>query len=140
MEKETMRVPGSPEGVRMAAERLESFWRGHGLPPGRDWPFQVALDEALSNIVRHGLARRQDASAIEIEFRLVDREIEILVTDDAPPFDPLRIPEPDLTKPLEERAVGGLGIALVQRLMDVVEYHRKDGRNLLRLRRRQLEI
>ena len=107
---------------------------------GRGWPFQVALDEALSNIVHHGLAGREGTAEIEIEFRLVGAEVEIVLADDAPPFNPLEVAEPDTARSLEERPVGGLGVALVRKLMDVVEYERREGRNQLRLRRRPLEI
>lgn len=138
--RETLRVPGSSEGIRKAAEGLDSFWQSHGLPEGGGWPFQVALDEAMSNIVHHGFAGREGASEIEVEFRLLGDEVEIALADDAPPFNPLEVAEPDTARPVEERPVGGLGVALVRRLMDVVEYERREGRNHLRLRRRPLEI
>jgi len=137
--RETLLVPGSPEGIRQAAEGLDSFWGGHGLSRGETWPFHVALDEALSNIVHHGLLGREGPAEIEIEIRILGREIEIVIVDDAPPFNPLEVAEPDTARSLEERSVGGLGIALVRKLMDVVEYERRAGRNRLRLRRRLLE-
>ena len=58
------------------------------------------------------------------------------MADDGPGFDPLSAPEPDTSLGIEERPIGGLGIALVRRLMDHVEYERRDGKNRLRLRRR----
>jgi len=61
---------------------------------------------------------------------------EVVVTDDGPAFDPLGAPEPDMSLGVEERPVGGLGIALVRKLMDETEYERRDGKNRLRLRRR----
>ena len=94
----------------------------------------------MSNIVHHGLAGREGTSEIEIEFRLLGTEVEIVLADDAPPFNPLDVAEPDTAQPLDERPVGGLGVALVRKLMDVVEYERRDGRNHLRLRRKPLEI
>jgi serine/threonine-protein kinase RsbW len=138
--RETLRVPGSSEGIRKAAEGFDSFWQSHGLPEGGGWPFQVALDEAMSNIVHHGLAGREGTAEIEIEFRLVGAEVEIVLADDAPPFNPLELTEPDTAQTLEDRPVGGLGVALVRKLMDVVEYERREGRNQLRLRRKPLEI
>lgn len=136
---ERLLVPGSPEGIRQAAERFDAFTAAHGLSKGEVWPFQVALDETLSNIVGHGLLGREAGGQIEIEVRLVGREIEMLIVDDAPPFNPLEAEQPDTELPLEERPVGGLGIALVRKLMEVVEYERTDGRNRLRLRRKLME-
>ncbi len=136
---ERLSVPGSKEGLRLATERFEAFSAAHGLSKGEVWPFQVALDEALSNIVGHGLPYGGEAAAIEIELRLQGREIEMLIVDDAPAFNPLAAPTPDIELPLEERQVGGLGIALLRTLMEVVEYERRGERNRLRLRRKLME-
>ncbi|HET7291630.1 MAG TPA: ATP-binding protein [Vicinamibacteria bacterium] len=138
---ERLRVPGSVEGIRQAAERFDAFSAAHGLSKGETWPFQVALDETLSNIVGHGLAGRASPGAeIEIELRLLGREIEMLIVDDAPPFNPLEAAAPETTAlSLEDRPVGGLGIALVRKLMEAVEYERSGGCNRLRLRRKLME-
>ncbi|MBP2672866.1 MAG: hypothetical protein H6Q85_2932 [candidate division NC10 bacterium] len=57
--------------------------------------------------------------------------VDMTVTDDGPAFDPLQLPEPDVTAPLEGRQPGGLGVHLVRKLMDRVEYARAGGRNRL---------
>ena len=131
----SLQLPGSLEGLRAARAGLDAFASGQGLSPERVWPFQVALDEALSNIVRYG---HRDGGPPRIELSLVlrDGQLEMVVEDDADPFDPLKAPPPDTKAPLEERRPGGLGIALVRELMDVVEYARVGDRNRLRLGRR----
>jgi serine/threonine-protein kinase RsbW len=57
------------------------------------------------------------------------------VEDDGQPFNPLEAPEVDTTKPLEERTIGGLGIHIVRKLMDGLEYQRHEGKNLLVLKK-----
>ncbi len=64
----------------------------------------------------------------------------MLVVDDGPEFDPLSAAQPDTTLGVENRPVGGLGIALVRRLMDEVAYERRDGRNRLRFERRLVAV
>jgi serine/threonine-protein kinase RsbW len=59
----------------------------------------------------------------------------MMLTDDGPAFDPLSVPEPDRSLGVEERPIKSLKMALVQRLMDVVEYERRNEKNRLRLRR-----
>jgi serine/threonine-protein kinase RsbW len=132
-----LELPGSEEALRTARTGLDAFASGQGLAPERVWQFQVALDEALSNIVRYG---RRDGGPLRIELRLLLRDglLEMVVEDDADPFDPLKAPPPDTKAPLHERRPGGLGIALVRELMDVVEYTRVGDRNRLRLGRRVL--
>lgn len=126
----TVRVAPSLTGIRAAADLLDTFQADHGLHQAPGWPVQVALDEILSNIVRHGSAGSEDRF-IEMTFALVDGSLQITIVDDGPGLNPLTLPEPDLTAPLEDRRPGGLGIHLVTHLMDRVEYTRRDGRNHL---------
>ena len=56
-----------------------------------------AVDEAATNIVLHGYERR--GGAIDIDARLVDDHIVIVLSDTAPTFDPTTVPEPDLSVP-----------------------------------------
>ena len=57
--------------------------------------------------------------------------LKIVLTDSGKPFDPTASTVPDINLPPEERPVGGLGIFLVRKLMDTLEYERKDDKNIL---------
>jgi serine/threonine-protein kinase RsbW len=132
-------IAGSRAGIRRANDLFGKFSAAHHLPAGAVWPFQIALDEMLSNIVDHGGPAKPKArtkAGIDIEFRLDQGILELTIEDDAAAFDPLTAPVPDTKAPLESRPVGGLGIHLVRRLMDAVEYERKDGRNRLVCRKK----
>ena len=130
------RVSGSREGLLSVTAALDR-WRGeNSLPASAVWPFQVALDELLSNTVRCGYADDPGRHEIEVRFEIRDGFIEVAVQDDAAAFDPLQAPEPDTARPILERPIGGLGILLVRRLMDEVRYERVGDRNLLTLRKR----
>jgi anti-sigma regulatory factor (Ser/Thr protein kinase) len=129
-------IAGSKEGIRRAAEDFGIFSSANHLPARAVWPFQVALDEMLSNIVDHGYRGPDPAPQIDVEFRLRDGVLEVAIADDAPAFDPLAVEDPDTTRPVEQRPLGGLGIFLVRKLMDSVAYERRDGRNRLVCRKR----
>ena len=73
---------------------------------------------------------------VELRMSLREDSLEVMVIDDAAAFNPLEAPRPDVTQPLERRKVGGLGVVLVGKLMDAMEYERKGDRNQLVLRRR----
>ena len=126
----TVRVAPSLPGIRAAADAFDTFQTDHGLSQAAGWPVQVALDEILSNIVRHGSAGSEDRF-IEAIFALVDGSLQLTIVDDGLDLDPLTLPDPDLTVPLEDRRPGGLGIHLVKHLCDRVAYTRSDGRNHL---------
>ena len=63
--------------------------------------------------------------------RRADRSLIFNVIDSGKVFDPTLQPDVDVTLPLEERPIGGLGIFLIRRLMQKVEYRRVDGKNIL---------
>ena len=137
-------VPGTSQGVREALDALAALTTAHGLSKAVSWPMEVSLDEVMANVVEHAFQGRPDAGTVDLELRLdlgVEPPVcEMMVVDDGPEFDPLSAADPDRSLGIEERPIGGLGLALVRRLMDEVQYERRDGRNRLRLRRRLVAI
>jgi serine/threonine-protein kinase RsbW len=79
-----------------------------------------AVDECVTNIIGHGYRGRPDS--IEIEIDRTGERLTIVLRDHAPPFDPTGVPPPDLTRPLEEREPGGLGLYLARRMIDDWQY------------------
>ncbi len=124
-------VPGTTAGVGRAAAAFDEFCRSQGVPGEARWRFQVALDEILSNIVRHGL-RGQDG-AIALSFAFDGDAVTVGVVDGGPAFDPRQAPAPDTTSPLEARRPGGLGVRFAESLVGELAYERRDGENHLTL-------
>jgi len=134
---QTLVVPGTPLGLEQAEKGLDDFSATHSLTRNDTWPFHVALDEILSNVVKYGWREREGKGRIEIQLALEGGALEMVVLDDAAPFNPLEAQAPDTSLPVEERPVGGLGIEIVRRLMDSIDYARlDDGNNRLTMRRR----
>jgi serine/threonine-protein kinase RsbW len=127
-----LRLANDLAGLAEVAERVERFGAEQRLPASVVNALNVVLDEAVSNAVNHGYAAGVRG---EIAVRLRRRPDTVLVEveDDGKPFDPLQAPPPDLTLPLEQRPIGGLGIHLIRNLMDEVAYARVDGRNVLKM-------
>jgi anti-sigma regulatory factor (Ser/Thr protein kinase) len=117
---------------------LAGFSRRHTLSPKVVHDLNLALEEILTNVIAYGYT---DDRKHEIHVRLIARagEVSAEVEDDGRPFDPLAQPEPDITKSIDQRTVGGLGIHLVRNLMDGLEYKRQNGRNLLIMKRKTEE-
>ncbi len=106
------------------------------LGVGQDDLFGVILsvDEAATNIIVHGY--RSQPGQIEIDVKRDQAYLTVEVRDQAPPFDPTSVPPPDLTLPLKERPLGGLGIHLMRQYMDEMHYqYTADGHNLLILKK-----
>lgn len=132
---QTLDVPASTEGLRLAEEGLDEFSAAHGLTRNDTWPFHVAIDEVLSNIVKYG--HPDDDGRVQIQLLLEAEALEMVIVDEAEAFNPLEAERPDTSLGAEDREVGGLGIEIVRRLMDTIEYERVgDRQNRLMLRRR----
>lgn len=125
--------PGLLCAVRGTVERLtESF----GFPAEDCRAVTRAVDEALTNIIRHAYSGKPDRP-IEMFFRLVHRGsdhqgaagIEILLCDRGPAIKREQL----CMRALEEVRPGGLGLHFIQQSMDIVEYKRAKGINRLRL-------
>jgi sigma-B regulation protein RsbU (phosphoserine phosphatase) len=112
------------------SQTLTEFGQRHGLAGNVVHDLHLALEEIFTNIISYGYT---DNSEHQIKVRLSMElgELKAEVEDDGQPFNPLDAPEVDTTKPLEARTIGGLGIHLVRKLMDRVEYRRQEGKNLL---------
>jgi serine/threonine-protein kinase RsbW len=129
---QTLTVPGTLTGVRLAIVAFEQFGRTHDLPRAVEWRILLALDEMLSNVARHGTPG--DTAHVDLTFTLDAGVVTVEIEDSGPPFNPLDAPPPDTTSALDSRQPGGLGIALVRSLMDETMYERRENRNYFVMR------
>lgn len=92
----------------------------------------LAVDEAVTNIIRHGY--QHQAGNIEITISHHLNKLEIKLYDKAPTFDPTQIAPPNPNIPLSQRKPGGLGVHMMRQLTDDLRYEPlADGRNELTL-------
>jgi anti-sigma regulatory factor (Ser/Thr protein kinase) len=125
-----------PPGER---QRLLSSWETfasqHHLSLSVQHAADLALEEHLTNI--GGYAYGDSAShRIVVRLAVEGDWLIIEVEDDGKPFDPLQRPEVDTSVPLEQKPIGGLGIHLMRRFMDHLQYRREGGKNILTMRKR----
>jgi anti-sigma regulatory factor (Ser/Thr protein kinase) len=114
---------------------VEDFVRHLKLSASVCQAFDLALVECVTNIISHGY---EDASEhwVLIRFQSAPGEARVEVEDDGRAFNPLTVPAVDTNAPLESRPIGGLGVHLIRRCMDDVQYRRENGRNILTLIKR----
>ena len=115
---------------------LESWAAGMQLPEHPKEQLLIAADEIFTNIAAYAYPPGQGDVEIQAAYNFSDRCVTLTFTDRGVPFDPLGSADPDLAAPLAERRIGGLGIFVVKKLMDKVEYRRENGRNILTLTKR----
>jgi phosphoserine phosphatase RsbU/P len=94
---------------------------------------QLAVDEASTNIIEHAYEGADDG-VIEVFTRVEPGTLTVVLRDWGHPFKPDDISPPDVEASLEERAIGGLGLFFIHKLMDEVRFEfSEDGSNTLTL-------
>jgi sigma-B regulation protein RsbU (phosphoserine phosphatase) len=111
---------------------LDRFGRHGRLPAATMAELRVVCDDIVSNVINHGYPHGGEHD-IEVRLELTGRRLVVTVSDDGVAFNPLAVPPPDTTLPLEQRELGGLGIHLVRNLTDEATYGRHGGRNVITL-------
>ncbi len=111
---------------------LDGFCESTGMPDDICCQLQVALEEWVINAIKHGGCKPKQG-AIRLATKRVGDEISAVLSDNGIVFNPPDAPAPDLTKSLQGRPVGGLGIHLVRNLIPSLRYERRGERNYLYL-------
>lgn len=101
-----------------------------GLPQELNMPINLALEEAVSNVMLYAYPGKSGQVLVECD---KSDKLVFTITDSGVPFDPTQQEDPDVTQSAEDRPIGGLGIFLVRQIMDDIRYERKDNKNILTL-------
>lgn len=120
--------PGDPQLLCVMRKAVEMCSRLSGFSEEQCRSLTLAVDEALSNIIRHSYEGRI-GQPIEMTFRRDDTQVEFILTDCGREADLERLKP----KPPGELRTGGRGIHFIREIMDQLEYQRLPGQNRLRL-------
>jgi serine/threonine-protein kinase RsbW len=108
---------------------LDQAMQAYGFSEEEILDTQLAVEEAITNVIVHGYAK--GPGTIVISCHTTRGIAEIQIEDSAPPFNPLSIPEPNISAEIEERQIGGLGVFLIRQVMDEISYRYENGKNIL---------
>lgn len=114
--------------VETAADYVREVMESNGVSMKLTNKMSIAFDEFYSNIVHYS-----GATWAAVRCTVEDGAVTVELTDNGAPFDPTRSEDPDVSAPLEERGIGGLGIFMAKKLMNEIVYSYQDGTNRLRL-------
>ncbi|HEX8310635.1 MAG TPA: ATP-binding protein [Chthoniobacteraceae bacterium] len=127
-----MELHATPQEVMRGVEALQEFARAAGVPEKVIFSLALALEECASNVVNH--AYQCDAEqTLHVTLQHLGHSFVIELRDRGPAFDPLQTAAPNFEADLEEREIGGLGIALARHYLDDLHYSRVHDENVLRL-------
>ena len=105
---------------------VENFFATANLDAKDRYPIELAIEEVFTNFVRHNSS---GSDGISLRIRRDGGLVSIVLTDyDSPRFDVTKdAPQPRTDAPLDAREPGGLGLHLVRKMMDTIEYRHENG-------------
>lgn len=129
-------VPSETSFLGLVREVTRKMAETAGFDLGTADQLALAVDEAATNVIEHAYRGAADR---EVEIRLEDRgpEFQVEVVDSGNTVDPRAVPHVDLRRYVRERRTGGLGMHLMEKIMDSVTYHRSARHNICCLVKRK---
>jgi serine/threonine-protein kinase RsbW len=129
----TLTLPGTLDALQAIASYVISVATEIGLDKKSTYRLRLAVDEVATNIILHGYQASGVQGNLQIDATFDESKLEIAIEDTTPPYDPYRteaqISEQDLSRPLEDRTLGGLGLYLAINSVDQFSYERLGDRN-----------
>ena len=119
--KIALTIPSRTESLIHARDFVSAAAREFGFPDEEIANIVLSVDEACTNIIKHAYEFAPDKEIL-LEISRSDQTFEVCIQDKGRPFDPEHIKQPDLKQHLAHYRRGGLGVYLMRRLMDSVEY------------------
>jgi len=114
-------VKSTTNNLAIIREFVENIARESGFSKEIVSKISLAVDEACTNVIKHAYKFSPDRE-IKILTQFNDSKLTIRITDSGDKFDPNLIPEPNLKEYHKQKKVGGLGMFLMKKLMDEVQY------------------
>lgn len=130
--KLSMNIPSKTENLSAVRDFVSDAARRFGFADDDVSNIALAVDEACTNIIKH--AYNFDVNKeISVVVRMQSPEFEILIADKGKHFEPEKVTMPDMNEYMTKYKRGGLGMLLMRKLMDKVEYRIQPSRNVVRM-------
>jgi anti-anti-sigma factor len=124
-----LEVPADENNLSEVRDFIADICERAGFSKSETNNTKLAVDEACTNIIKH--AYRDKGGDVRIDVQAEPGKIEINIFDRGEPFEWSKVKEPDLDLYVEIGKKGGLGIYLMNRLMDTLSYSAAPGGNRL---------
>lgn len=89
---------------------------------------RLAVDEAFTNVVKHAY-QNNDTKDVDIRVEFDETAFKVVISDQGMRFNPGVVHEPNVGERIRQRKRGGVGVYLIHRLMDDVQYLRQGNHN-----------
>jgi len=126
-----LKIPAKLESLEKIINFVSTQAREQGVSYEKINKLELGTEEIVVNIFNYSYP---DAPGeVEINSKLDDSNFIIEIIDSGIPFDINMVSAPDLTSDISDRAVGGVGVFLVKKMVDKIDYRRENNQNILNL-------
>jgi serine/threonine-protein kinase RsbW len=126
-----LRLPARIESLETIRSHIVQGITNLGVPQDVIFKIELVLEELVTNVINYAYPPEEEGE-MEVEYSLdTKKRLQLSIKDWGTPFNPLAQEDPELSKNLSERQIGGLGIYLVRQLAGELNYQRQYNENIL---------
>ena len=129
-------VEAKLDNLAQVLQFVDSRLEEEDCPIGMQMKIDVAVEELFVNIASYAYAPGSGSATVRMEVEEDPKTVVITFVDCGVPYDPLAKEDPDVTLSINDREIGGLGIFMVKKSMDDMNYAYENGQNVLTIRKR----
>jgi len=134
-DKYYLELPATLDALAPLADFIQQAAQDWQLPPEIRHALELTADEAVTNVVSYAYPEDQKGT-VRLHLAREGDWVTLTIEDEGQPFEPDSATPPDLESDLQDRRIGGLGLYLMEKMMDRVERTRRQGVNRLVLSKR----
>lgn len=130
-----LNIDAAVENIEVVTDFITAELERVNCPMKALTQISIAIDELFGNIAKYAYYPEVGKATVQLKVEKDPLSVVITFIDNGKPFNPLELEEPDIHAPAEERSEGGLGIYLVKKSMDLIEYEYVNGHNILKIKK-----
>lgn len=125
-------IPATTMRLADVRKFVEKHGKEHGFSEAKMHDVRLAVDEAVTNIIKHAY-NRDETKKIDIELEINTERLCVTLTDTGKVFKIKSLKQPDVLEYARQKRRGGMGVYLIHTLMDNVDYFRNKGKNEIKM-------
>lgn len=126
-------LPAKTENLDEVLDFVNQQLEAQGCSMRAQLELDIAIEELFVNIANYAYIPEEGSVTIQVEFK--GDMVSVIFIDGGTPYNPWEREDPDITLSAEERKIGGLGVYMVKKSMNHVDYIHQDGKNILTIQK-----
>lgn len=130
-ETKTLTIDAKVDKLHDVLGFIDAVLEEQDCPPKAQMQIDLSVEELFVNIASYAYPDSEGQAEIRIRTFGEPKQAEIVLLDSGIPYDPTKNEDPDITMAAEDRDIGGLGVFMVKKYMDSIQYAYENGQNVL---------